>query len=647
MKLKSSVDTALLSEEDLKRQSPLERDFKSFKNFDDPRFGDINVLQNPRTREIIFAKERKANDIPELERWVRAAKSKISSQTSKYILKMLDYSVTKRSELCSSFYIFRAYYEYPKNDLKKELAELLKTGKGLNNSQITHLLYQLLTAQMDYQKKGIIHGDLQPIYIAWDAKKQEAKIIENAVEDVDWVKQIQIQKNRVVAKQPLYQSDLMHTSIKQGKLKFTYDPKKEEAFALGLIILEAGLGKSIQGIYPQDSDRLSRERLGELQGQFSKLFEADNTLLVSSVNSLLILDEEERPTADVILESVPAYEDVASFLKMIDEGKITPEQLREMNSQQSTGNERKLSSNAIDGEDLAQDADPTPAQPELSRAINDIEEMVREHAEKEQKNNMLEKYQQRAAAPVQSQFQGQNWQSQRSQPQFKVFGSQQVIQADNYSTNNHLNQEQHYVANTAQTQQYQAPFSSPSFSSQGLPSPIKAKPQSNQYVVQNQPKTGNEDDFFSVPDDILEHYKTHIVAANPRLQMPLPQSFQSQQANSSNQQFQHKPKNFSEHVNVYAHNSDPFFDNSHAAAMRPPAIPQPPPIYTAVPQEAQIILKPSQSNFSYMLQPQPVVLAQHGQQVVFLNQAQGQQPMYHQNVKQQPNFQNNQIIYRN
>lgn len=646
MKLKNSVETALLSEEDLKRQSPLEREFKPFKNFDDPRFGDIVVMQNPRTREIIFVKERKANDNIELERWVRAAKSKISSQKSKYLLQMFDYSVTKRSELCSSFYIFRTYFEYPKNDLKKELAELVKTGKGLSNSQITHLMYHLLTAQKDYQEKGVIHGDLQPIYVGWDAKKPEAKIIENAVEDVDWVKQIQIQKNRLVAKQPLYQSDLMHSNIKQGKLKFTYNPKKEEAFVLGLIILEAGLGKSIQGIYPQDSDRLNRERLGELQGQFGKLFEAENTLLVSSVNSLLILDEEERPTADVILGSIPEYEDVANFLKMIDEGKITPEQLREMNSQQSTATEQIASSNGIDGEDFARDADPSPAQPELSRALNDIEEMMREQAEKEQRNNKLEMYQQRTAAPFPRQSQGQNLQPQNQQSQFKVFGSQQVIQADNYSVNNKLPQEQQYVANHGQIQQ-KAQYSAPSFSAQGFPSMKNTQPPNEQYVPQNQPSKEYNDDFFTVPSDILEHYKTHIVAANPRLQMPLPPSLQPQKPQVSAQKIQQKPQNLTENMNVYAHSPDAFFDNSQATVLRPAVIPQPPPIYASQPQEAQIILKPQQSNYSYVLQPQPFVLTQPGQQVVFVSQAHGPQPVYPSNAQQQPNFQSGQTIYRN
>lgn len=41
----------------------------------------------------------------------------------------------------------------------------------------------------------------------------------------------------------------MYSNIKKGNLKFDNNGNKEDTYALGLCLLEAGNGKSIQNIY--------------------------------------------------------------------------------------------------------------------------------------------------------------------------------------------------------------------------------------------------------------------------------------------------------------------------------------------------------------------------------------------------------------
>lgn len=41
----------------------------------------------------------------------------------------------------------------------------------------------------------------------------------------------------------------MYQNLKKGNLNFSFDPMKEDIFALGLTLLEAGVGAPIQDIY--------------------------------------------------------------------------------------------------------------------------------------------------------------------------------------------------------------------------------------------------------------------------------------------------------------------------------------------------------------------------------------------------------------
>lgn len=304
-----------MTDEDLKRNSQIEKTYKTFKTFNDPRFGEIIVLQNPQTRDIIFCKEKKINEKNDAFKQIINNREKIARK-SNYFLTLIDYSVTKQSQLCSSFYIFKLFYKYPKNDLKKEFLERQKSGKPFTNEEMTHLFYQIMHGFQFIHSNSILHGDIQPILVSYDAQTCQSQIIESQIDDLNIQKIIQIQKARLLSNQPIYQSPLMYSNLKKGNLKFTFDPKKEDSFALGLIFLEAGLGSSVQEIYNQNSPILNQEKLQKLIDRFDQKFSSDNTLVTSAVVSLLNESEDIRPTPDVILDNIPKYEEVIDFLKI-------------------------------------------------------------------------------------------------------------------------------------------------------------------------------------------------------------------------------------------------------------------------------------------------------------------------------------------
>ncbi len=87
--------TSTLKDSDYNKRSSYEKNFKFFRKIKDPRFGDISILQDPKTKRILAMKE-KSNITNKKEAGVliRNAKRKMALRNPN-ILNLVDYSVTK------------------------------------------------------------------------------------------------------------------------------------------------------------------------------------------------------------------------------------------------------------------------------------------------------------------------------------------------------------------------------------------------------------------------------------------------------------------------------------------------------------------------------------------------------------------------
>ena len=310
---KQPTPESQLKDADYVRVSELEKSFKFFKKINDPRFGDISIIQNPQSREFLAVREKKINDRAEAGRQILAARQRISLKYP-HLLELKDYSVTKQSELCSSFYIIKLFYEYPRSDLRKEMQERQRNGQPFSHVELTHLFYQQVGTQSYLQSHDQTHGDIQPLHIGWEKETMNSKLIDRFEEPGNALKTKQIQKNRLIAGHNLYQSPTMYANLKKGNLNFNFDPAKEDAFALGLVLLEAGNGQSVQNIYDSSKGTVDQVVLQKHVEEFNKKFGNDNALLSSSVASLVTFDEVSRPTARQIESSIPSYDSVKGFL---------------------------------------------------------------------------------------------------------------------------------------------------------------------------------------------------------------------------------------------------------------------------------------------------------------------------------------------
>ena len=338
--VKSGFMEMALKESDYTRKSPLEKDFKFNRKLKDPRFGEVSLIQNPKTRQFIAVKEKRINDKKEAGRQIVRAR-KLMTHKHPNLLNLKDYSVMKQSELCSSFYVLKMFYEFPRSDLHREMNERKKKGEGFNDEELTNILYQQISANNYLQGNDQHHGNIQPLNIAYNRNTMTSKLIDTA-QDVsvksapkgkkgakgvpkDMTKEIQ--KNRLVAGHPLYQSPTTYANLKKGNLNYTVDPAKEDVYALGLTLLECGNSQSIQNIYDKNTKEVDQAALDQHLQEFKNKYGNENTLLVSTVETMVHQEEATRPNFRDLESQLPPYDDVRQFLEDKRNGVVQNEEM--------------------------------------------------------------------------------------------------------------------------------------------------------------------------------------------------------------------------------------------------------------------------------------------------------------------------------
>lgn len=101
------------------------------------------------------------------------------------------------------------------------------------------------------------------------------------------------QQTAFILNQDIYISPKMFKSLHMKIAKPKHDKNKSDAFSLGLVLIEAGILKSIQGIYDRRRGEINQNELHNLIEEFSKKYFGDYAL-VQAVRSMLVVSEFDR-----------------------------------------------------------------------------------------------------------------------------------------------------------------------------------------------------------------------------------------------------------------------------------------------------------------------------------------------------------------
>jgi serine/threonine protein kinase len=308
---------------DLKRKCELEKLYVKGDMKRDQLFGEYYVYNSFETNSKIICVEKLFNDKETVLRELEAKKKKIFNRHDNF-LNVLDYSLEEQKNWCSTFYLLKTFYEYSEKTLKREIIDRKNSESSVGSfsaKEMTYLLYQMVSANAHLQERQQYHGDISPSTIYVDTSGN-FRLAFRCNEQMT-AERAQIDKS--FRGEPLYLSPTLYAGVRERNLeKARHNPQKSDIFALGLTLLEAGLLKSVQGIY-EGRSTVDSKALEELIQEF-ELQHDDNPLMYSTVRKMLEIEEDERPDFPQLLGALPDFKEIQDYFYKLENNLLEDEQ---------------------------------------------------------------------------------------------------------------------------------------------------------------------------------------------------------------------------------------------------------------------------------------------------------------------------------
>jgi len=293
----------VLPDEEFNKKWDQENLYQNVKRMNDPRFGEITIVKNNSTNEVLFVKEKMASSKNEASNDIRELKSRISLNHP-HLQRLVNYSTTVKKELCSTHYISRGFYEFPRSDCQKELLERKRNLGSFTSSELTHLTYQTLEGLHHLHSRNITHGDIRPLTIGYHKAANHFQILDRLADPSPLEK---LQASNIINKKELYVSPELYKKL-QGKDKtLKYSAYKNDLYALGLTNLFLGNSDSVQDIYKPNGE-FDQNKLNEHIKNFEGKYKGENPYLCTIVNTLLAANEADRPETQQLTTSLMPYD---------------------------------------------------------------------------------------------------------------------------------------------------------------------------------------------------------------------------------------------------------------------------------------------------------------------------------------------------
>jgi len=293
----------VLPDEEFNKKWDQENLYQNIKRTNDPRFGEITIVKNNSTNEVLFVKEKMASSKNEASNDIRELKSRIALNHPN-MQKLVNYSTAVKKELCSTHYISRGFYEFPRSDCQKEHLERKRNLTGFSSSELTHLAYQGLDGLHHLHSRNITHGDIRPLTVGYHKAANQFQILDRLADPSPLEK---LQASNIINKKELYVAPELYKKL-QGKDKtLKYSAYKNDLYALGLTILFLGNSDSVQDIYKPNGE-FDQNKLNEHIKNFEGKYKTENPYLCTIVNTLLAPNEADRPETQQLVSSLLPYD---------------------------------------------------------------------------------------------------------------------------------------------------------------------------------------------------------------------------------------------------------------------------------------------------------------------------------------------------
>lgn len=294
----SSTDKAIKAEE-IPRVWDQEILLQTIKRTTDPRFGDITVMKHSKSNEVYFAKEKMTTSKADAQNDLKELKNR-QDRNGKGLQEMKGYSAVVKKELCSTNYITKGFYEFPRTDLQKESGERKRNGEDFSSSELTDFLYQGLEGLEHLHNSKLNHGDIRPQLIGFNRGAGEIKLLDRLADPSPLEK---AQSSNIINKKELYMSPELYRKLTGKNKTLKYSADKNDLYSLGLSLVCLGSGESAQSAYRPNGD-FDQSKIDEMLSSLDHKVGAENPFLMTVLRSMLAANEVDRPDFKQLRENM-------------------------------------------------------------------------------------------------------------------------------------------------------------------------------------------------------------------------------------------------------------------------------------------------------------------------------------------------------
>lgn len=214
-------------------------------------------------------------------------------------LKLLGYSSLTQKSLCSTSFVVRAFYEFPKSDLNKISLMNKKEGKPMSGQLLQKAAFDSLQGLHNLHQNNQTHGNIQPMFIGKHKNDVDFLLMQDLYHNEDFER---IQLNNLVDNDNVLMSPELYYKLEGKHKEQEVNPKKNDLFSLGASILTSGNEQSIKDCYEKNGSFNNDVLIRHLQN-FDSKYKAQQPMLSKLVWNLMEPDPEKRPGTEVLIQS--------------------------------------------------------------------------------------------------------------------------------------------------------------------------------------------------------------------------------------------------------------------------------------------------------------------------------------------------------
>lgn len=228
-------------------------------NYNDPRFGNIDLLFNMNEPEkLLLSKTKQCLTIEEHNMACSRAAERLKLNND-FLLKMIDFN-HEEAILC-----LQVLFEFREDNLRDRREALRSPAEQLR------FLHDSLSALAHLETHRIVHGNVRPEYLHFDAEKSRYVLLDR-LNDV--LPPLRAQRNNIRFGSPLFLPGELFESLASGKQGIKHCPFRTDVFCLGMVFLAALLDddEAIQSIYDVKQRRFDREKFVHVAAEINSYY---------------------------------------------------------------------------------------------------------------------------------------------------------------------------------------------------------------------------------------------------------------------------------------------------------------------------------------------------------------------------------------